>query len=442
MKAHKSIFIMLIIALFSSAPAWSNDQLKVPNKLCGQRLSSLKSALDSGLEKSNWVIISTKECPETQEDIINNLPQVINSKVFYDYLPFMSKKTLRLVRNAFFAAKGYRFKSPELQSFYEKFDWYKPSQNNAINLSSEEKNRVKLLRGIEDLWVISGDVFVYEPPEKFLSKSVAISYEGSIKQIKLGSKYVNLRPEIAAKNLSHKVQNIEEWNAYLVCTQPEDYESYDVYSPPLNLDLFSSDGKLLASKKIYGEHCPFWTPGRPNLLIHSETYSLDPPSLEYRLSIYDRNLNLVSSISTNDDLGGGPLTPFMDAQDGGFYALVTDAKEAISSTSGDKSSISFDYGGYGDEHWDANYIYRVNNNGSVDRVSESRKDWVLNKAEEVYHLADGTGALDLYGQESTDIPPSTQAKVALKGEKKIIMFFRETYYPEDDSALFVVVAPL
>lgn len=67
-------------------------------------------------------------------------------------------KELRLLRNAFFARKGYDFKSDDLRAFFSQFKWYNQLlksnnffeiSNEDIALSSNDKERVKLIFEIE-----------------------------------------------------------------------------------------------------------------------------------------------------------------------------------------------------------------------------------------------------------------------------------------------------
>lgn len=71
----------------------------------------------------------------------------------------LSKDKLRLLRNAFFARQGYRFKSVDLQAFFEQFDWYKnllksykilEITNEDIVISPKDKERVALIMKFEN----------------------------------------------------------------------------------------------------------------------------------------------------------------------------------------------------------------------------------------------------------------------------------------------------
>ena len=71
--------------------------------------------------------------------------QVINEGLLghYDY------QTLRLMRNEIMARHGYSFKSPDLQSYFDKTSWYQPVSQD-IKLSPVEKINVELIKLAED----------------------------------------------------------------------------------------------------------------------------------------------------------------------------------------------------------------------------------------------------------------------------------------------------
>ena len=71
----------------------------------------------------------------------------------------LDKKKLRLLRNAFYARQGYKFKSHDLQEFFGQFDWYNQLlksykvleiTNENIVISPKDKRRVDLILEIEN----------------------------------------------------------------------------------------------------------------------------------------------------------------------------------------------------------------------------------------------------------------------------------------------------
>jgi hypothetical protein len=67
-----------------------------------------------------------------------------------DKLKNLNKQQLSLLRNAIYAWHGYSFKNAELTSFFSKYAWYIPLEAQEIELSTEEKNNVDLIRKIEN----------------------------------------------------------------------------------------------------------------------------------------------------------------------------------------------------------------------------------------------------------------------------------------------------
>jgi len=61
-----------------------------------------------------------------------------------------TKQELRLMRNAIMARHGYRFKSPDLQKYFDEQDWYiAGNDNNAIKLSLVEQANIQLIKSEE-----------------------------------------------------------------------------------------------------------------------------------------------------------------------------------------------------------------------------------------------------------------------------------------------------
>jgi len=67
----------------------------------------------------------------------------------------LSRKELRILRNAFYAFQGYKFSNPDLSEFFSQFDWYQKmsmgnKSNDDIVIWPDEKIRVELIKKIED----------------------------------------------------------------------------------------------------------------------------------------------------------------------------------------------------------------------------------------------------------------------------------------------------
>jgi len=71
-----------------------------------------------------------------------------------DFLKTRSKSDLRLLRNAIFARRGWRFEDQSLTDFFNQFEWYNDllkliSSNDNIQLTNSDKYRAKLILKIE-----------------------------------------------------------------------------------------------------------------------------------------------------------------------------------------------------------------------------------------------------------------------------------------------------
>ena len=77
-----------------------------------------------------------------------NLERVID----YAAIDQLTSDELRLLRNEIFARKGYRFKSEDLQNYFEKFPWYVPSTTDTevLKLDSIERKNIQLIRAVEN----------------------------------------------------------------------------------------------------------------------------------------------------------------------------------------------------------------------------------------------------------------------------------------------------
>lgn len=66
---------------------------------------------------------------------------------FIDNIKYMQLPELRVMRNALYACKGYKFKSKELQEIFYHFSWYHPYTSNENDISFSEKEQ-KILDAI------------------------------------------------------------------------------------------------------------------------------------------------------------------------------------------------------------------------------------------------------------------------------------------------------
>jgi len=86
------------------------------------------------------------------ESFINNY---LLEEADEDTLRSLDKAQLRLLRNAIFARRGWRFNDRELSDFFKQFEWYNYQtnlykNNSEIKLTNSDKWRIKLIQNIED----------------------------------------------------------------------------------------------------------------------------------------------------------------------------------------------------------------------------------------------------------------------------------------------------
>ncbi len=110
------------------------------------------------LKNTDWFEVKEIACIDQNKNYYNSLARIFpgnygiasfkllneNDLIAYD------SYTLRLIRNEIFARYGYRFKSNELQQYFDSQSWYKPSYGSYDSLLTEiEKANIKLLLKLE-----------------------------------------------------------------------------------------------------------------------------------------------------------------------------------------------------------------------------------------------------------------------------------------------------
>lgn len=66
-----------------------------------------------------------------------------------EFLESKNLNELQIMRNDFFARKGYVFKNKEIQKYFESKKWYTPKPNNTIKLTDIEKQNIELIQKVE-----------------------------------------------------------------------------------------------------------------------------------------------------------------------------------------------------------------------------------------------------------------------------------------------------
>jgi len=100
-----------------------------------------------------------KEFPFTPDWAMDFGESFINNNLLEeadeDILRSLDKAQLRLLRNAIFARRGWRFNDPELSNFFKQFEWYNHQinlyeNNSEIKLTNRDKWRIKVIKSVED----------------------------------------------------------------------------------------------------------------------------------------------------------------------------------------------------------------------------------------------------------------------------------------------------
>ena len=143
--------------------AAKQHQLQSTVKLIQQKLTSDKeereceqkhsNALHSYLRNKNVSEATIKEihnCHKLQKKLAKSVFRLALKKNEQEYIRFddiillLNSDNLRILRNTFHAAKGYKFKDPELQRYFSKFSWYEPkAHDKPISFTPLQKGRIQ-----------------------------------------------------------------------------------------------------------------------------------------------------------------------------------------------------------------------------------------------------------------------------------------------------------
>lgn len=147
-KARHNIFF--VISMFMLIFPFCSLAASSQNKACPENTKTFLAEINTNLSHKKWVNIDVHSCLQIQDEITQQAINIIEREDFFNYLPLMNKKTLRIIRNTFFAKRGYIFKDDSLYKVFSSFSWYRPTKEAPLNLSNIEKNRVDLIKRIED----------------------------------------------------------------------------------------------------------------------------------------------------------------------------------------------------------------------------------------------------------------------------------------------------
>lgn len=276
------LLIIFVLAFPRTALADDSDADK-NTKNCPKNLQSALESINTHLRNKQWVNINHHDCPQIQTEIIHNVDKIVKTENLDNYLPLMNKDTLKIVRNAFFAIKGYKFKDTTLQEHFTKYTWYQPTKE-SVNLTDIEKQKVNMIKNIEDNWIMHCEGGSFCRPPQPLPSKVRIEEKHGRKLLYMDKAVLDItrtsreqetgdpdRP-IFGVDIDFAINGIANWNAALVCSQ--EYPSGVDAIFTNDIILYSNNGKELfrfnnrGDKHIGGlERCPFWIPQRPDILI-------------------------------------------------------------------------------------------------------------------------------------------------------------------------------
>lgn len=163
------------------------------------------------------IIVKNEELLKDYEDSKKYSKDTLASKIrmnqiFYNYLTtqlkYMQSNELRLLRNEFFARKGYKFKSDDLNDYFNEYYWYiaKNDDIDNIELSSFEKNIIDTIKVYEQANT--------ELDEKSLKKAFVDYCKINLKKEYDGN-YIDIPSILFRRNLGHKIENFSDHNQNL-----------------------------------------------------------------------------------------------------------------------------------------------------------------------------------------------------------------------------------
>lgn len=380
MRSNMALFVSFFL-LFLSHKSFARD-IDNNQSACPKTLAVAAERLNRQLNDNKWILIDYAECQNIQSEILESADTIVQSNRPLDYIPFMSKETLRLIRNTFFALKGYKFNDDALFSHFKRYSWYKPLDNISVTLSPDQKRTVELFKKIEDNWQRSScwpESFC-RPPQP-LPLGVNIIEKEKKTFIRIGKTLLDITPtEIPPSsqdstdsiNTIYSANGVTHWNAVVLCQ----------YKQPRGVDLvlatdisiYSVDGTKLSSmgKMIESvEDCPFWNEQRPNILM-SYSHRGCCGAISDILATFDRRLNPVAVIDCPED-GCRGTNLFYDPTNGDPYFHVSAGPTLFKTTYANGYATHVYESTCGKPGSYINSIWRVEKNGSVRRVAEVKR---------------------------------------------------------------------
>jgi hypothetical protein len=159
------------------------------------------------IEKNEQFMMQYKELRTYITDTIDRKIQLNQS--FHDYLTtqlkYMLSSELRLLRNEFYARKGYKFKSTDLNDYFSEYDWYSAKIDDASNikLSPFEIDVIDTIK-------------VYEERNKDLDaeslKKTFLEYcKNNIRKAS-GGNFIEIPSILFRRNLGYQIEGLPDHN--------------------------------------------------------------------------------------------------------------------------------------------------------------------------------------------------------------------------------------
>lgn len=130
------------------------------------------------------LFISCKDEKSTPEINVNYDKEIKENNYDFEDLVDLSLDSLRIKRNEVYAKRGYKFKSAELNNYFNKFDWYSPSHDDVRSMLTEiDKENIRKVIKAEK---IKKNELVYSNTQKVIKPNASLT---QIKMTEIGGVY-------------------------------------------------------------------------------------------------------------------------------------------------------------------------------------------------------------------------------------------------------------
>ncbi|MFA5074195.1 MAG: YARHG domain-containing protein [Nitrospirota bacterium] len=377
-KSRQALVIIMLVAfpiILLGEPA---NKTKITT--CPDNLKSALQAINKNLNNKQWINMDLAACPHIQSEIIEKVDEVLDSPEFNKYLALMNQKTMRIVRNSFFARKGYKFDDSALMKHFTGYTWYKPLEKLQVVLTDEENHKVRLLKSIEEKWIGRKRNQDKEREPQPLPPGVNILQKKDKAFLKIGKDtLLDITRVVYGEGQSenyYKVYGNMSQNKVLLCSHSRLGDSRNVD----NMSLYSANGSLLfnfANKNddyIGGfEQCPQWTSQRPNILISYNNAGCCGAIWDVLVE-FDETLKPIAELHCREGACGG-TDLFTELNENNIYLSVSSqGGHSLSKNKSGVKQINYDglRGSLPDGKYTNNWgIWSIGENGDLKLVVEA-----------------------------------------------------------------------